>query len=164
MSKRDENSKTASPAVAVAPAVVVTEPIARSVDRVWEVVSDLEAQPKWMTDALEVRVTTGRPYGVGTKAIVPTKIAGFKVQDKMTVTEWDEGRRIAVRHRGVVTGVADITLEPLGDELTLVRWTERLELPWGLAGRVLMVLFRPLLRAQFAADLRRLRSVVQGDD
>lgn len=141
--------------------IVVTEPIARSVEDVWAVVADLESQPRWMTDALEVRVTTGKPYGVGTKAIVPTKIAGFRVEDRMTVTEWEEGRRIAVRHKGAVTGIADITLEPQGNQLTLVRWTENLELPWGRFGDFLMAIFRPILRRQFAADLRRLRQVVQ---
>lgn len=147
--------------VIMAKPIVVTESIARSVQEVWEVVADLESQPRWMTDALEVRVTTGRPYGVGTKAIVPTKIAGFRVEDRMTITEWEEGRRIAVRHKGAVTGVADITLEPQGESLTLVRWTEELDLPWGRFGEFLMLIFRPILRRQFSADLRRLREVVQ---
>lgn len=147
--------------VIMAKPIVVTESIARSVQEVWEVVADLESQPRWMTDALEVRVTTGRPYGVGTKAIVPTKIAGFRVEDRMTITEWEEGRRIAVRHKGAVTGVADITLEPQGESLALVRWTEELDLPWGRFGEFLMLIFRPILRRQFSADLRRLREVVQ---
>ena len=141
--------------------VVVSIAINARPDRVWAVVADLEQQPLWMTDALEVRVTTGKPHGPGTRAIVPTRIVGITLEDAIEVTAWEPPNLLAVRHTGkFFSGDARISIEPAGAGSQVV-WEEDLRPPLGIAGRVALWFGRPILRRQFTADLARLKALAE---
>ena len=44
---------------------------------------------------------------------VATKVGPLRTTD-LDVVAWEDGRRIVVRHRGVVAGTGSFTLEPEG--------------------------------------------------
>lgn len=139
--------------------VVIDAPI----HRVWEVVSDIESQPRWMHEMKAVRMLTPPPVGVGSRGEADVRVIGIGVTDPVTITEWDPPRRFAVRHEGVFTGGGVITLESGADgTTTIVRWSETL-IPPGLPNLGARVQ-RPVLGAIFQADLQRLRRLVEAGD
>ena len=136
--------------------VVIDAPI----ERVWDVLADVEHQPDWMDDLLSVRLVTPPPIGVGTRAEGTVRIMGITVADPITITEFDPPHRFAIRHEGAYTGSSVITLAPNVDGTgTVVTWDETLVAPVlpHLADR----LGRPIFRAVFQRDLHNLRSRVE---
>ena len=136
--------------------VVIDAPIAR----VWEIVANIEEQPRWMHEMKSVRLLTPGPVGVGTRGEADVEVLGIRVVDPVTVTEFEPPHRFAVRHEGVFTGDGTITLEPGADgTTTIVRWDEN-PIPPGLPHLGSLVQ-RPVLAAIFQADLHRLRKLVE---
>jgi uncharacterized membrane protein len=124
--------------------------------RTWDLLVDLELQPKWMKDALSIEKLTEGPVGVGTVMRVPTQILFLRTTDHMEVTAFEPLEKWSVKHVGLVTGEGTFTLQNSSTGAgTLVHWHERLSAPLGLLGRMGMTLFRPALRHQFHSDLVR---------
>jgi hypothetical protein len=128
---------------------------------VWTVLADIPGQPRWMTDLKHVDLLDPPPVGVGTRAVGRVRVFGIAVDDPVTVTAWEPGSRFGIRHDGLFRGDGEITLEPSVDG-SVVRWSERLVAPVlpHLAG----VVGGPILRRVFAADLERLRELVERGD
>ena len=133
--------------------------VAAPIDDVWAVVADLPGQPRWMHDLKRVRILTPGPVGVGTRAEGRVRIFGIAVDDPIEVTAWGPPVRFGLRHAGRFEGSGEIRLAALGDAHTRVDWEETLVAPVlpGLAG----MLARPVFGRIFAADLRRLRHLVE---
>ncbi len=139
--------------------IVIDAPI----ERTWDVVSDIESQPRWMHEMKSVAMLTAPPVGVGSRGSARVRVLGIEVEDPVTITEWDPPRRFAVRHEGTFTGGGVITLEPGADgTTTIVRWEENPIPPVlpHLGSRVQ----RPVLAAIFQADLERLKRLVEQGD
>lgn len=142
--------------------------IHRPVSQVWELLVDWESQPDWMRDARSVTVTSPHRTGVGVTIEVPTNIAlGIEVLDVMEVTDWQEHRRIGVRHTGrVIKGTGAFELEPTllpdGTEGTIFTWTEEVDAPLGrlgdLAARATAV---PVVSWVFRRSLRSLKDYAE---
>jgi len=81
--------------------------------------------------------------------------------DRMTVTEWAPGRAMGIEHRGAVTGRGRFTLRRRPRGRTRFTWTERLEFPWWMGGPVGVLAARPVLRAVWRRNLRRLKRLVE---
>ncbi len=128
---------------------------------VWARLSDLGSHAEWMADAESVRFLTERRSGIGTRMEVATKVGPLRTTDLMDVVAWEEGRRIAVRHRGVVAGTGSFTLEPEGVGRSRVIWRETLDLPWRLGGRIGGSVAAPLLHWVWGRNLRRLKQQVE---
>jgi uncharacterized protein YndB with AHSA1/START domain len=132
------------------------------IDRVWSVISDIPAQPRWMTDMKAVRMDTPGPVGVGSRGEAWVRMFGVGVSDPVVITEFEPPHRFAVRHEGPFAGEGIITLESGADgTTTIVRWSESIVppvLPWLSA-----VALRPLFRAVFRADLERLTALVESE-
>ena len=106
-------------------------------DRVWAVLEPIERHVDWMADADAIRFETSQTRGEGTRFVCDTKIGPIKLRDRMEITEWEPGRRMGVRHDGVVTGTGAFELTPLDlDRRTRFTWTEDLRFPWYLGGRL----------------------------
>jgi len=136
--------------------VVIEAPI----DRVWDVIADVEGQPGWMHDLRSVRIETPGPVRAGTRAVGRVRILGIAVEDPVEITEFEPPTRFAIAHEGLFSGAGLITLEPGADgTTTIVRWEELLVPPilpdlWGLV-------LRPVLADVFQRDLERLRALVE---
>jgi len=139
--------------------VVIEAPL----ERVWEVVSDIESQPRWMHEMKAVRMLTPPPVGVGSRGEADVRVMGIGVTDPVTITAWEPPHRFAVRHEGLFTGDGVITLEAGADRTTtIVRWSETLIPP--VLPHIAARAQRPVLAAIFQADLQRLRRLVEAGD
>jgi len=135
--------------------IVIDAPI----ERTWEIVADIEGQPRWMHEMKDVRLLTPPPVGVGTRGEATVRVLGIEVQDPVTITEWEPPRRFAVRHEGTFTGGGTIALEPGPDDTTVVTWDENPIPP--VLPYLGSLAQRPVLAAIFQADLERLKRLVE---
>ena len=114
---------------------------------VWALVEPVERHVDWMADAVSIRFETDQTRGVGTSFLCDTKVGPIRLTDRMEITEWvaadDEGAigRMGVRHTGIVTGTGVFTIEPIagpGSDPARTRftWSEQLDFPWYLGGRL----------------------------
>lgn len=132
-------------------------------DEVWRVVEPIERHVDWMADAVAIRFDGERTRGVGTRFVCDTKVGPITLQDHMEITDWEPGRRMGVRHSGVVTGSGVFELTPIDlERRTRFTWTEELRFPWFLGGRLGEVVGgQAVMRAIWRRNLRALRNLVE---
>ena len=128
---------------------------------VWAELERIEAHVEWMRDATAIRFVGDRRRGVGTTFECDTKMGPIRLTDVMEITDWEPGSRMAVAHRGLVTGSGQFSLEDGPGTATTIRWEERLRFPWWLGRTVGTRLARPVLVALWRGNLRRLRARVE---
>jgi hypothetical protein len=131
--------------------------IAAPVEAVWEAAADLASHVEWMADAESIIFLSERRSGVGTKMKVATRVGPLRTTDIMQVTEWENSRRIGVRHTGLVTGEGAFVLTPIDSDTTRFTWRERLTFPWYLGGPITALCAAPILRLIWKRNLERLR-------
>lgn len=127
----------------------------------WDVVTDWEGQSEWMLGT-RVEVTGGDGRSVGTELRAVTGVGPLGVADTMRITEWDEPepgesgtRRVLVVHTGaLVRGEGVFAVEDLGPRRSRFLWSELLDLPFGVLGRLGWPLVRPSFRYGVARSLR----------
>lgn len=132
-------------------------------EAVWRRLSDIADHVSWMADAAAIRFTGERRSGPGTTFECETRLGPLRTLDVMEVTEWRAGEAMGVRHRGLVTGTGRFVLSAAGPGRTRLAWDEDLRFPWWMGGPVGAVLARPVLRAVWRGNLRRLAALVAGD-
>jgi len=113
---------------------------------VWAFVEPIERHVDWMTDAVAIRFQSEQVRGVGTAFLCDTRVGPIRLVDRMEITEWQPivdpsvaaTGRMGVRHTGIVAGTGVFTIEPVADTPTRTRftWSERLDFPWYLGGRL----------------------------
>lgn len=130
---------------------------------VWQVVEPIERHVDWMADAVAIRFDGEQIRGTGTRFVCVTKVGPITLEDRMEITEWEPGRRMGVRHSGVVTGTGAFQLEPIDlDRRTRFTWTEDLRFPWFLGGRAgELVGGQAVMRLIWKRNLRRLKQLVE---
>lgn len=143
--------------------ITVMVEIDATTERVWEVVEPVERHIDWMADAEAIRFDGDQHRGVGTTFVCDTKIGPITLHDHMEITEWEVGRRMGVRHTGIVTGTGVFVLEPLDlDRRTRFTWTEELTFPWFLGARLGESVGGPLvMQPIWRRNLRRLKALVE---
>ncbi|MGH4014088.1 MAG: SRPBCC family protein [Pseudonocardiaceae bacterium] len=120
-------------------------------ETVFAAATDWERQDEWILGTT-VRVLRGDGRSVGSEVEAVTGVRGFGITDRMRITGWDAPVRCAVRHTGrVVRGVGIFEVRPRGRDAATFEWTERLELPLGVLGRLGWKLVHPV----FAWGLQR---------
>jgi len=140
------------------PGITVTIHIPASPARVWEEVAQLDRHVEWMTDAHRIEFRSEERRGPGTIMAVETRFGPLRTTDLIEVTAWEEGRRIAVEHRGAFTGVGEFVLAEAGDGGTDFTWSERIAFPWYFGGRPGAWAARPIFRWVWRRNLARLRA------
>ena len=121
--------------------VVIKAPL----EAVWAAAADLQSHIEWMADAESITFLTARHRGAGTRMEVATRVGPFRTTDIMEVTEWEDRRRIGVRHTGLVTGAGAFEIEELDPATTRFTWRERLAFPWYLGGALTALFASPVL-------------------
>ena len=132
-----------------------------STDDTWRIVEPIEHHVDWMADADTIRFTGKQTRGIGTTFDCRTKVGPVRLKDRMTITEWEPGRLMGIEHRGVVTGRGRFVLRRRRGGRTRFTWNERLSFPWWLGGEVGARLAKPVLRAIWRRNLRRLKAIVE---
>lgn len=133
--------------------------IKRSVEDVFAVLSDVEATPKWSSNALEEKMTSAGPVGVGSTRRAVVRSFGLTAENEAEVTEFEPNRRIALQGlSGEFPFRVSMDFERLTGA-TRVDWT------WELAPRGFRKLAGPLLSRlftrQFRKDLNTLRDMME---
>ncbi len=137
--------------------LIVTQDVAAPAQRTWDVLTDWDVHDRWM---LFTRAEGGRTQGATLSAFTGIGRVGFT--DTMTITVWEPPRRAVVRHTGkVVRGSGAFEVDPLAPDRSRVVWSEWVDLPLGVLGRLGWRLVRPLLRAGVQVSLRRLARYVE---
>jgi hypothetical protein len=120
-------------------------------EAVWDAVTDWPRQSEWMLGTT-VRATEQDGVGVGGGIEAFTGVGRLGFLDTMVITEWDPPRRCVVDHTGrVVRGLGVFEVFALPDGRSRFVWSEELDLPLGVLGR----LGWPLVRPGFAWGVRR---------
>jgi hypothetical protein len=127
---------------------------------VWAALARLEDHIAWMQDATAIRFQSEQRRGVGTTFECDTRVGPIRLTDIMVVTEWEDGVRIGVRHRGAVSGTGRFLLTDTAGPATQVEWEEQLSFPWWLGASMGAQLAKPLFGALWRGNLRRLCHVV----
>ncbi|MFD9739908.1 SRPBCC family protein [Umezawaea sp. NPDC059074] len=126
-------------------------PVAASVETTWAAMTDWARQGEWMLGT-SVRVTGGDGRGVGSTLAAFTGAGPVGFTDTMRITEWEPPSRCVVLHTGaVVRGTGEFLVSAVGESASEFVWVERLELPFGVVGRVGW----PLVRPAFVWGVRR---------
>jgi hypothetical protein len=135
--------------------------IDRSPSEVFAVVSDAEQTPRWSSSAIESRVTTPGPVGVGSIAHEVSRFLGRRFEVESEIVAFEPDRLLGV----LVTGGpfplrASFRLETVDDGCQ-VRAIFHAQ-PAGLL-RVVEVPLRIAIRRKFAADLANLKRELEHD-
>lgn len=138
--------------------IEVSVEIQAPLEAVWAAAADLGSHTEWMADAESITFLTARQRGLGTRMEVATRIGPLRTKDVMEVTEWEDRRRIGVRHTGLVTGQGAFELEEVDPATTRFTWRERLTFPWYLGGPLIARAAAPVLGAVWKRNLERLKS------
>ena len=128
---------------------------------IWRVIEPIENHVDWMADAESIRFTGTQTRGAGTTFDCITKVGPIRLTDKMTVIEWEPPRMMGIEHRGVVTGRGRFTLRRRRRGRTQFTWVERLTFPWWMGAAVGAFAAKPVLRAIWRRNLRRLKTIVE---
>lgn len=128
---------------------------------VWASVSNLANHTEWMQDAVAIRFVSDATTGAGVVMDCDTRIGPLQVTDRLVVTEWDEGRVIAIRHEGAVIGTGRFVLAEAGPDRTLFSWTEDLRFPWWMGGPPGAAAARPILSWTWRRNLATLRRQIE---
>lgn len=132
-----------------------------SPEAVWAEVRHLERHVDWMSDAEEIRFISDSRSGLGTSFDCLTRAGPIRLTDRMTVTEWREGRTIGVNHVGLVRGTGRFTVSRVRRDRTRFTWEEHLTFPWWMGGPVGGFFGRIVLRRIWRHNLRVLKALVE---
>ena len=129
--------------------------------RAWAFVLRWEEQPRWIRDAVWVRVLTPEREGVGTRIQVWNRVLHVPLfTEQLEVTAWDPPRRLEMTHRGFVRGVGTWWFEP-GERGTSFTWSEELSVPIPILGEVALWFYRPFLRRLMRTGLATLQRLIE---
>lgn len=135
--------------------------ISASPAEVWRVIESIERHVEWMADAESISFTGTARRGVGTRFDCVTKIGPLRTTDRMEITEWTPERAMGIEHHGAVSGRGLFTLSKIPLLGTRFTWTEALTFPWWMGGPVGAFAAKPLLRAVWRRNLRRLKQLIE---
>jgi len=135
--------------------------IAAPVEAVFDAFTQWANQGEWMLGTrVEVRAGDGRSVDSGLAAWTGLGPAGF--WDTMTITRWDPPYRVDVLHTGaLVRGPGTMEVLALPDGRSRFVWSEDLDLPLGMLGRIVWPLVKPAFVAGVKRSLRSFARLVE---
>ena len=111
--------------------------------KVWNAITNWEAQSQWMLGT-KVWPVDGDGTGVGGKIEAFTGIWRIGFLDTMEITIWEAPARCDVLHTGrVVRGTGTFEVISVSPTSSNFVWSEDLDLPLGILGKVGFTLLRP---------------------
>ena len=138
--------------------VSVSVDVAAPVDVAFSAMVDLASQDRWMLGTTLFPLEGDVPVpGVGSRMAALTGIGGIGVLDTMVVTVFDPPHRWETTHTGhAFKGVGIFLVEPRGTAGSRITWTEQIELPLGVLGRLGWPIAKPLVRWGLVKSLHKL--------
>ncbi|MDP9433937.1 MAG: SRPBCC family protein [Actinomycetota bacterium] len=124
-------------------------------EEVFAAATDWEGQGAWMVGT-RVWPTRFRGRGVGALTTAITRIGPVRIIDTMEITGWDPPTSCRVLHTGtLVRGPGAMEVEPRPDGGSVFIWSEELDLPFGVLGRLGWPLVKPVAAVGMQWSLRR---------
>jgi len=109
--------------------------------RVWDIISDLDGQARWMVDVRSLDIVSETKSGVGTTLDLQTELYGIPMlHDVMDIVTWNPPREIGIVHHGMFTGTASFLLDAVPGG-TVFTWVEEFKPPLGPLGELGYVMF-----------------------
>lgn len=127
----------------------------------WGELERLEDHVTWMADAEAITFHGEQRRGLGTAFRCATKVGPLRTSDEMLVVRWDEAEAIGVEHHGLFTGHGVFSLAGPQAGPTTLRWREEIRFPWWALGPLGALVARPVLRAIWRGNLRRLKRRIE---
>ena len=138
--------------------LVVTQPVAADQQTTWDALTDWDVHHRWM---LFTRAEGGHAEGESLAAFTGIGKVGFT--DTMRITVWEPPDRAVVRHTGkVVRGSGAFEVEAVAPGRSRVVWSEWIDLPLGVVGRLGWPVMRLPLRFFVQLSLKRFARYVEG--
>jgi uncharacterized protein YndB with AHSA1/START domain len=131
-------------------------------ERVWEVISDLSGQARWMVDVRQLKITSQTKSGVGTVIDLKTELFGLPIlHDVIEIVTWEPARELGIVHRGQFSGTASFQLQPFRDG-TIFTWLEEYKPPLGPVGELAHeLLIRPHMQRVFGRSMDNVRRLAE---
>ena len=131
-------------------------------ERVWEIISDLQGQERWMVDVRSLDIVSEIKSGVGTTLDLETELFGIPMlHDLMDVVTWEPPRELGIIHRGMFTGTASFLFEPVPGGTVFV-WVEDFKPPLGPLGELGFVLaVKSQLRKVWTKSMHNVRKLAE---
>lgn len=131
-----------------------------SIDEVFKSVTSWEEQDNWVF-LTKVRGVGDNSHKLGGKLEAFTGIGRLGFLDTMTVTAWDPPKLCEVTHTGnVVKGKGVFEVATINSS-TYFTWTEYVEIPFGIIGRIGWIFVKPLTKLGLWVSLQRLAVYIQ---
>jgi len=131
-------------------------------ERVWDIVSDLPGQARWMVDVRHLEIVSAARSGAGTVIRTTSDLFGLPlIRDVMEITAWEPPIRFEVRHRGQFHGTGAFILEPAAGGTVFI-WREEFQPPLGPAGELgWKLIVGPHVRRVFARSMDNVRHLAE---
>ena len=129
-------------------------------DKVFAYVADLEKMPEWGTFTTAVRKTSSGPVGVGTTYESDGKQFG-KHTDKVTVTQYDAGKKCATESKGDAGGSRN--WYELADQGGATKVTKGFEITEpALTTKLAAPVIRAIAPKNLMEDLEKIKAKIEG--
>lgn len=126
-----------------------------SQEEVFKKVVDWESQGDWMLGT-KVSRTKNNGQGLGGEIVAWTGIWKFGFNDPMVITQWIEPKIVDVKHLGkVVKGTGSMVVEKIDEKNSKFIWSETIELPLGIVGRIGWIFIKPFFVAGIKYSLNK---------
>lgn len=128
---------------------------------IFDYVSDWEKQSDWILFTT-VKKLTDPIHTKDVTLLATTKFGPIKFVDSMVVTDWQPPKKITVEHTGrIILGKGVFTVREISDTTCQFIWEEITPVPFGLVGRLGLVVISPFMRLMFNRSLMNLRNNIE---
>jgi uncharacterized membrane protein len=134
--------------------VIIEQPV----EQVFEFVTDFSNNAGWQTGIIEMEMTSGGRFGIGSTYRCMNRFLGKRIETEGLVTEYEPDRRCCIRiTSGPITGASRLNFEPV-DGGTLFTTSGSLDLTFfKLAG----LLIKRKINQQLKHDMLKLKAVLE---
>ena len=128
---------------------------------IFDYLSDWQKQSDWILFTTVEKVSA-EPDGTGTKLLAKTGYGPLTFIDTMLVTEWLPPASITVEHTGrVILGKGVFTIRTVTEHSCEFIWQEITPVPFGLVGRIGLIIVKPFLNIMFGTSLKKLKTTIE---
>ena len=132
--------------------------IERSVQKVFEYVTDFSNNAQWQTDVLEMEMTSGGQFGEGSTYRCVNRFMGQRIETEGLITEFEPVRRCSIRiTSGPVVGTSDLRFEAVNGG-TKFTTNGQLDLTYF---RLAKLLVKHKITKQLINDMGRLKVILE---
>ena len=135
--------------------ISLTVDIKANQKKVFDKVVDWESQGDWMLGT-KVSPTKNNGQGINGEIVAWTSIWKFGFNDPMVITKWVEPEVVDVKHLGkVVKGTGSMIVEKVDENNSKFIWSESIDLPLGIFGRIGWIFVKPFFVAGIKYSLNK---------